>query len=98
MISVNIAELKNKLSHYLRLVRRGESVVIRDRKYVIARIEPAGSSEVSHGGDQEWLDELESKGIIRRGKGRIDNKLLARRIKVKADVLAALLKDREESI
>ena len=46
MRSVNIAELKNSLSAYLRLVRDGEEVVIRDRNRAIARIVP-----IEAGGD-----------------------------------------------
>lgn len=36
----NIAELKNRLSHYLEDVRRGEEVLIRDRNRPIAKIVP----------------------------------------------------------
>ena len=41
MSVVKVSELKNGLSHYLRLVRRGESVLVSDRNRVIARIDPA---------------------------------------------------------
>jgi len=37
---VKIAELKSKLSEYLRSVRRGNEVVIKDRDIPIARIVP----------------------------------------------------------
>ncbi|MBZ5591617.1 MAG: type II toxin-antitoxin system prevent-host-death family antitoxin [Acidobacteriia bacterium] len=37
---VKIAELKSKLSEYLRSVRRGNEVVIKDREMPIARIVP----------------------------------------------------------
>ncbi len=40
MRSVNIARLKNHLSRYLTEVRRGEEIVIRDRKLPIAKIVP----------------------------------------------------------
>ncbi len=40
MKSVNVAELKNKLSAYLQLVRKGEEVIVRDRDLPIARILP----------------------------------------------------------
>ena len=36
---VRIAELQNRLSYYLRRVRRGESILVCDRDRVIARIE-----------------------------------------------------------
>jgi len=38
MISVGIRDLKNKLSHYLRLVREGETVLVRDRSRIVAEI------------------------------------------------------------
>jgi prevent-host-death family protein len=41
MQTVNIADLKNNLSHYLRLVRQGNEITIKDRNRVIARIVPA---------------------------------------------------------
>lgn len=39
---VSIRELKSRLSHYLRLTRRGESVVITDRGVPVGRIVPIG--------------------------------------------------------
>ena len=35
---VNIADLKNRLSTYLQLVRNGEEVIVKDRNQPIARI------------------------------------------------------------
>ena len=40
MISVRIAELKAKLSEYLRTVRKGHSITVLDRDTPIARIVP----------------------------------------------------------
>lgn len=93
---VNVAELKNRLSHYLRLVRRGEAILVRDREQVIARLEPAGAGAAT-GTEAEWLATLERKGAIRRARGRIELELLERRPRVKVDVVSALLKEREES-
>src|SRR5918996_602446 len=39
---VSIRELKSRLSHYLRLTRAGESLVITDRGVPIGRIVPIG--------------------------------------------------------
>jgi prevent-host-death family protein len=39
---VSIRELKSRLSHYLRLTRKGESVVITDHGVPIGRIVPMG--------------------------------------------------------
>lgn len=40
MKSVNIAELKNRLSAYLSFARNGEEIVIRDRNLPIAKLIP----------------------------------------------------------
>ncbi len=38
MRTVNVAELKNRLSAYLQLVREGEEVIVKDRDQPVARI------------------------------------------------------------
>lgn len=43
MRAVGIRELKNKLSHYIRLVEAGESVLVTDRGTVVAELRPPGS-------------------------------------------------------
>ena len=43
MITVRVAELKAKLSEYLRLVRKGHVVTVLDRTTPIARIVPTES-------------------------------------------------------
>ena len=96
MKSANVAELRNHLSRYLGMVRRGESVLIRDRDRVIARIEPAGSNAAAADDDARRLEALELRGILRRGKGRISKALLLRRVKIDADVVQAVLQEREE--
>ena len=97
MKAVNVAELKNRLSHYLRIVRGGEPILVRDRDRVIARLEPAGGQEAAADDEGRRLAALEARGIVRRGGGRLTRLLLARRPKVKADVLGALLREREET-
>jgi len=47
MRSVNIGTLKNRLSSYLRYVRKGEEVVIHDRDKPVARIIPFNAVDVS---------------------------------------------------
>jgi antitoxin (DNA-binding transcriptional repressor) of toxin-antitoxin stability system len=96
-VVVNVAELKNRLSHYLREVRNGGSVLVRDRHRVIARIEPAGGSSVATTDDMTWLDELEHRGTIRRGKGALPRGWHSRRTEIDADVVGALLAERDEA-
>ena len=40
MKTVNIADLKNRLSTYIQLVRNGEEVIVKDRNLPVARISP----------------------------------------------------------
>lgn len=41
MITVNVATLKEKLSHYLGLVKKGEEVVVTSHRHPVARILPS---------------------------------------------------------
>ena len=61
MRSVNVATLKNRLSHYLREVRRGEEILIRDRNVPIARIVPLSATDDA---DAELM-ELAAAGLVR---------------------------------
>ena len=45
MIRTTISQLRNSLSAYLRRVRRGESVLVMDRKVPVARLIPVGGSQ-----------------------------------------------------
>ncbi|HTV83627.1 MAG TPA: type II toxin-antitoxin system prevent-host-death family antitoxin [Acidobacteriaceae bacterium] len=47
MKTVNIGELKNRLSAYLQYVRNGEEVVVRDRSVPVARILPFHGTSAS---------------------------------------------------
>ncbi len=67
MRTVNVAELKNSLSGYLRLVRGGEEIVVRDRNRPIARIVPIGAD--SSEDDDEAL--LIAEGQLTPGGGPV---------------------------
>lgn len=54
-----IRELKNKLSHYLREVKKGRSIMVTERGKVVATIVPA----------QEHPDVEKLKKLARRGLG-----------------------------
>jgi antitoxin (DNA-binding transcriptional repressor) of toxin-antitoxin stability system len=47
MRSVNIAELKNRLSTYVGYAKKGEEIVIRDRKLPVAKIVPFDGGDAS---------------------------------------------------
>jgi antitoxin (DNA-binding transcriptional repressor) of toxin-antitoxin stability system len=55
MRAVGIREFKNRLSHYVRLVEAGESVLVTDRGAVVAELRPPGSSSL--GREVDPLDE-----------------------------------------
>ncbi|MGQ0701791.1 MAG: type II toxin-antitoxin system Phd/YefM family antitoxin [Gemmatimonadales bacterium] len=92
MISAKIAELKNRLSYYLRFVRKGHSVLVYDRDRPIARIEPIRDTASVAG--EDWTDELVRAGVLRPPIKRLPANWLAQRPKIKADVVAALLEER----
>jgi prevent-host-death family protein len=94
MSVVKVSELKNGLSHYLRLVRGGESVLVSDRNRVIARIEPAGDAAAAATDDARWLEDLERRGVLRRADGKLPRGWFGRRPKVKADVVRSLIEER----
>jgi len=95
MKTVKIPELRSRLGYYLRRVRRGESILVCDRDRVIARIERAGGHASVPESDAEWLERLERRGVIRRGTGKLSRRWLTQRPRVKADVVAALLRERK---
>lgn len=68
MKSVNIAELKNRLSVYLNAVRAGEEILVRDRNEPVARIVPLTRS----GDEDEELLALASQGKLRLGEGLVE--------------------------
>ncbi len=61
MRSVNIAELKNRLSHYLTFAKAGEEIVIRNRNLPVAKLVPF---LVEEGSDEELL-------LVAAGKMRL---------------------------
>ncbi len=72
MIVAGVRDLKNRLSHYLRLVEKGEVVLVTDRGTVIARLGPPDDRETRGAtGEEAVLDRLEKTGRLRRGTGRI---------------------------
>ena len=97
MKEVKIGELRNQLSRYLALVRKGEIVRVLDRDVPIAQIVP-----ISHGHDErpagvESLIALERKGVLRRGSGRIPREILEKDPPGRAaGALAVLLEEREQ--
>jgi prevent-host-death family protein len=93
--SVNVAELRRGLSGYLKRVRRGEEILVRDRNLPIARIVPLADA----GEHSQELLELAAEGIIRLSKKpfRIEEILSMPAPNIPLDkLLAALEADRED--
>ena len=94
MQTTSITQLKNSLSAYLRDVKAGEEVLITDRGRPIARLVPVSSSDSM----EEHLEEMERKGLLRRGTGRLPDDFwdMPRMEDPEGLVLKALLQEREE--
>jgi len=96
MRSVNVAELKNRLSKYLTFAKGGEEVVIRDRNLPVAKLVPFSAEGAD---DQELV--LVAAGKLRLPKVRLDVKAL---LKIPTGSVAgnraiqAVLADREEEL
>jgi prevent-host-death family protein len=81
MNTVNVARLKEKLSYYLGLVKRGEEVVVTSHRHRVARILPASAPDLPVIEPSRPVKDLRKvKGItLRRAASGVD----------------ALLKDRQ---
>ncbi len=96
MTTASITEAKNNLSKLLKKVRHGESVLILDRNVPVARLEPLppGSPEA----DEAKLIELERRGLLKRGTGKLPKDFWTRPLpKLKGSLVKTLLKQREEA-
>lgn len=90
MQSVGIRDLKSRLTHYLRLVKEGEKVIVTDRGKPIALIRPLNGAE-AQASIEERLAALAKQGLIRLPlkKGRFD--LRTPPIKVKGKPLSQII-------
>lgn len=71
MRTVNVAELKNRLSKYLTYAKSGEEVVIRDRNLPVAKLVPFSAEDAD---DQDLM--LVAAGKLRLPKARLNMKEL----------------------
>jgi prevent-host-death family protein len=84
MKRLKIAEFRARLSEFLRAVRRGESLVVMDRETPIAHVVPFASEGANL--------------TVRRPAGKhasLHKVPLPPRLKVKGDVVALLLEERQ---
>jgi antitoxin (DNA-binding transcriptional repressor) of toxin-antitoxin stability system len=87
-----ISELKNRLSHYLQFVRKGQPVLVYDRDRLIARIEPVRQAEST--GTDDVVSQLEATGVLRPPALALPRDWLQRRPVVRAGVVDTLLAER----
>jgi prevent-host-death family protein len=96
MRSVNVAELKNRLSKYLAYARQGEEIVIRDRNLPVAKLVPFSAADA----EEEELT-LVAAGKMSLPKMRLDLRQLWKipTGSVKGnEAIRAVLADREEEL
>lgn len=95
MRSVNIAELKDRLSAYITFAKAGETVVIRDRNRPVAKLIPFVAEDAS---DEEL--ELVAKGVLRLPEKKMDwdafFKLPMAKVRSGSSLTQALLDERDE--
>ena len=90
MKTAAVAELKNRLSHYLRLVARGETVTILDRGRPVAQITAIRSAD-------ESLRRLAAEGLVRLPLRKVSRDFWRRPLaKASRSVIDAVLEDRED--
>lgn len=87
--TTGIRELKARLSHYLRRVREGETVVITDRGQPIAHIVPFEQTTT------ERLEQLQAGGLIAWSGKRLGAQAPVARAQGERTVADLLLEDRE---
>ncbi|MGH7149564.1 MAG: type II toxin-antitoxin system Phd/YefM family antitoxin [Planctomycetota bacterium] len=79
MKRARISDLRRRLSRYLDHVRAGGTVIVLDRDKPIAEIRPIAFRKRGRSKeDEERLDRLERKGLIRRGTGVLPRGFFAR--------------------
>ena len=81
MVQTSVAELKARLSHFLRLVKEGNTLEVRSHRHAVARIVPVDDGSVSL-----VIKPERPVAELRRLKGV--------RIRTALDPVAALLRDR----
>ena len=87
--SVNIRELKSRLSHYLRLTKAGESVVITERGTPIGRIVPMAAPI------EQRIDAMTQAGLALWNRKKLKSIPPVAKVRGKRTVASLLIEDRE---
>jgi prevent-host-death family protein len=92
MKRVSVTELKNRLSEYLRLVKKGETIEVLDRTVPVARIVAISSLESD---SNAVLDRAVFEGVVTRAASPPDLDFLKRKpVRVRSDPVRALIDSR----
>lgn len=92
MKSAAISEVKNRLSHYLRIVSRGETVTILDRGRPVAQLTPLRPED-------EEISELAAAGLARLPQDPLPADFFRRPLpKARDSVVKALIAEREDRL
>jgi len=87
--TVNIRELKSRLSHYLRLAKAGESVEIMERGTPIGRIIPTALAV------QDRIEAMARSGLLLWNKRKLSPMAPLARVRGKRTVAELLIEDRK---
>jgi prevent-host-death family protein len=87
--TVNIRELKSRLSHYLRLAKAGESVEIMERGTPIGRIIPTALPV------RDRIEAMARSGLLLWNKRKLRSMEPLARVRGKRTVAELLVEDRE---
>jgi prevent-host-death family protein len=95
VVVTTVSKLKASLSEFLRRVKAGEEVLVTERGRVVARLSPPATGVAL----PEALRELERRGLVRVGAGRLPKNFwrMPRPRDPKGLVMKALLEERAES-
>lgn len=85
-------DLKNRLSHYLREVRRGHRVYVMDRGRVVAEIRAVSPAQ---GRTRRRLQDLAARGDLVLGDGTLEDIEPLRLLRRGTRLSSAVLEDRE---
>ncbi|MYA84244.1 MAG: type II toxin-antitoxin system prevent-host-death family antitoxin [Acidimicrobiaceae bacterium] len=92
MSSVSVSDLKARLSHYLREVRRGGEIQVLDRGKPVARLVPLAET-----GDEQ-RERLISSGLLRPGRGDPNAILDEAPLELPTSISEALEEDRADRL
>lgn len=95
MRAVGLKTLKNKLSEYVRLAARGETVLVTDRDQVVAEIVPPRTGRAETLADAQLADAVR-RGWLRPSLFPHGEPPPRRPVAALADLLTELRADREE--